>query len=323
MTLKTERPERWKRIAGTSGGVFLGAILLTAAIAKAVSPGAFAEQIQREGLDFLFPASVGVLIALALETALGLLLVLGLRRPAVLIPASALVAFFVFLTARNFYLVQLGLRDPTADCGCFGELWKRTPGEAFWQDLLILVPPLLLAFYARPRPHGNLLAWRTFVASLSAAVIAGFAWVNPDLRFVQAAQEIAASQVETGFSRTYDYVLVVDGQRQASEAVYQSQNPPAFLILTPTLSRPVLVEPRTGLARILSPEQVVRKAGDRVEVTGEIPETSVKFRLQQNGIAFSLSGHEFLLRDRTTADPEPRGGIHHPTSNRIAPSWWA
>ena len=33
-------------------------------------------------------------------------------------------------------------------CGCFGDLITRTPAEAFWQDLVLLLPPLLSPYLA-------------------------------------------------------------------------------------------------------------------------------------------------------------------------------
>ena len=120
---------------GTFGGAFLGIVLLVAVWAKALDPAAFVEQIHTEGLDgFLLPAQAVALIALALEAGLGLALVLGVRRKWVLVPATLLVAFFLFLTGRSWWLAAHGLRTDAASCGCFGNLVQRTPAEAFRQD---------------------------------------------------------------------------------------------------------------------------------------------------------------------------------------------
>ena len=102
--------------------MFLGLVLLVAAVAKALEPGAFAEQIRLEQLDFLFSVRTVTLIALALEVGLGTVLILGIRRLWVLFPATLLASFFLFLTGRNYWLVLNGLRDEDAACGCFGSL---------------------------------------------------------------------------------------------------------------------------------------------------------------------------------------------------------
>lgn len=165
---------------GTFGGAFLGCVLLFAVWAKALDPMAFADQIRLEGLDFLLPARAVALIALALEAGLGLALLLGVRRKWVLIPSVLLVAFFLFLTGRAWYLDANGLREAES-CGCFGNLVQRTPAEAFWQDLLLLVPPLALAFLGRDRRTRLFPPVRTAVAFLGAAAVAVFAWKAPEL----------------------------------------------------------------------------------------------------------------------------------------------
>ena len=166
---------------GTFAGAFLGVVLLIAVWAKMLDPTAFADQIRLEGLDFLFSAEAVALIALALETGLGLALLLGVRRKWVLIPAVLLVAFFLFLTGRAWYMTANGLRSEAESCGCFGNLVPRTPAEAFWQDLLMLVPPLGLAFLGRDRRTRLFPPVRTAVAFLGAAAVAVFAWKAPEL----------------------------------------------------------------------------------------------------------------------------------------------
>jgi uncharacterized membrane protein YphA (DoxX/SURF4 family) len=177
--------DRRPRLAwlGTAGGVFLGAVLLVAVWAKALDPAAFAEQIRIEGLDFLLSAQAVALIALALEAGLGLALLLGVRRLWVLVPAALLVAFFLFLTGRAWWMSAHGLREAEA-CGCFGNLVQRTPEEAFWQDLLLLVPALLLSFVGRGgqnRRSARFPTARVAAAAVAAVATALFAWRAPEL----------------------------------------------------------------------------------------------------------------------------------------------
>lgn len=143
------QPASWKRGLGTLGGVFLGLVLLVAAWGKIIDPVVFAEQIAIEGLDFMFSAHVVALIAICIEVALGTALLLGLRRLWVLLPAAGLTAFFLFLTGRHYVNFLRGIVDESVSCGCFGNLVIRTPAEAFWQDLFLLVPALLIAFMGR------------------------------------------------------------------------------------------------------------------------------------------------------------------------------
>jgi hypothetical protein len=165
---------------GTFAGAFLGCVLLVAVGAKALDPAAFAEQISLEGLDFVLPAQAVALIALALEAGLGLALLFGVRRNWVLISAAVLVAFFLTLTGRAWWLAANG-RAAEASCGCFGNLVQRTPAEAFWQDLLMLVPPLFLAFLGRDRRGPAFPPVRTAVAALGSLAVVVFAWRAPEL----------------------------------------------------------------------------------------------------------------------------------------------
>jgi uncharacterized membrane protein YphA (DoxX/SURF4 family) len=166
---------------GTFGGAFLGCVLLFAVWAKMIDPTAFAEQIKAEGLDGILPAQAIALIALALEAGLGLALLLGLRRLWVLVPTTLLVAFFLFLTGRAWWLDSQGLLENASSCGCFGNLVERTPAQAFWQDLLLLVPPLALAFLGRERRTRRFPPLRTAVAVLGTVAVLIFAWKAPAL----------------------------------------------------------------------------------------------------------------------------------------------
>lgn len=138
---------------GRLGGAVLGAVFLVAAFAKAFDARSFAEQIHAQGLDAWFGAWPGAgtlaYLMLAVETALGVLLLTGVRRAWVLVPAAALVVLFVVLTGRDAWRDAHGLLPADAACGCFGNLVERTPAQAFTQDLLMLVPALLLSFVGR------------------------------------------------------------------------------------------------------------------------------------------------------------------------------
>ena len=188
---RSEQVPAWRRALGTAAAVFLGAVLLVAAYAKAIDPEAFAEQMRTEGLTFGLPAMALALGALALEAGLGSALALAVRRLWVLVPAALLSAFFLLLTGRNWWLTETGRRDPDASCGCFGNLVERTPAEAFGQDLLLLGVPALLAFLGRPRGGPQVPALRTAAAALVAAAVAGFAWRAPELPLDDLATRLA------------------------------------------------------------------------------------------------------------------------------------
>ncbi len=171
----------WLRSLAGLGALFLGAVFLVAAWAKALDPMAFAAEIERRGLDLVLGASGVTLFALALEVFLGAALMLGIRRLYILLPTAALVVFFLFLTGQTYYQdLQGTLPEDDAGCGCFGKLVERTPAEAFWQDLLLMVPALVLAFVALPR-GAALPRWRLVATGLLTIAGTLFAWKAPEL----------------------------------------------------------------------------------------------------------------------------------------------
>jgi uncharacterized membrane protein YphA (DoxX/SURF4 family) len=163
-------------------GALLGAVLLVAAWAKLIDPISFAEQIGNEGLDFLLSAEMMAILAVGLEVGLGLALVLGLRKLWVLLPTGMLIVLFLSLTGRAYWLWSHGLLEDDAACGCFGNLVQRTPAEAFWQDLLLLVPLFALSWLGRNRAHGWALPPRRTI-TIAIVTVAGmiFAWRAPSL----------------------------------------------------------------------------------------------------------------------------------------------
>jgi hypothetical protein len=184
-------PRRFGRAIGTLGGCLLGAILLVAVWGKALDPAAFAQQIHADGLDRLLPARAVALLALALEAGIGLALLLAVRRLWVLVPASLLVAFFLLLNGRAYWLAAHGQAGAAASCGCFGNLVQRTPAEAFWQDLALLALPLALAFAGRDRDASRLPPVRTVLVALFAVAVPVFAWRAPELPLDDLATRLA------------------------------------------------------------------------------------------------------------------------------------
>lgn len=169
---------RFSRVAGYFGGALLGAVLLVAAVTKAIHPEGFVTEIAGLNLGLPLGARTVAFVVLGAEFLLGTLLLLGVRRAWVLAPATLLVVAFLGITGREYYRALHGLKPAEHGCGCFGALLERTPAEAFFQDLLLLVPTLALAFVARPR---GAVAGRTKIAL--AVLVAGLllAWRAPSL----------------------------------------------------------------------------------------------------------------------------------------------
>jgi uncharacterized membrane protein YphA (DoxX/SURF4 family) len=158
----------------------LGLVLLVATFAKALDPQSFAEMLQSQGLTFGLPPMAAAVLALAVEGGLGLLLVLGVRRRWSLSAVTLLVVGFVALNGWEWWRAAHGAA-PAAGCGCFGNLVQRSPAAAFWQDLAMLVPLLLLSWLALPRGSRALPPRRTAAVAVGIAAIALLAWRAPAL----------------------------------------------------------------------------------------------------------------------------------------------
>lgn len=169
----------WRESLAACGGGLLGGVLLVGAWAKIFNPASFAESIAAEGLDFLLPAFLVAVAALGIEIVLGSALLLGLRQRWVLGSSAALVAFFLFLTGRAYRRDLQGIVVEDTSCGCFGNLLERTPAQAFWQDLFLLLPALLLCFLA-VGSQGSSRKRMTIVAAVGVVGMA-FAWRAPHL----------------------------------------------------------------------------------------------------------------------------------------------
>lgn len=290
----------WRGWISLAGALILGAVLLVAGYAKLLEPGAFAEQIRLEKLDFLFSASTVAIIALGLEVGLGVALLLGVRSLWILVPSSALVAFFVFLTGRNYWLVSQGLRDPDATCGCFGSLLERSPSEAFWQDMLLLVPPLLLALFMGRDHWLEFPGKRILVALIAGLITVAFAWNSSDLHFAEEAARIADSVESSDFHLSNRYQLKIDGKTAETTRIYESASNPAILVLGSEIQGGILIDPRDRNVRRLD-DVTGEDSGFKIEEAESYPSLG-EFQLTPKGIAFQLEGREVLLSFRDRED---------------------
>ena len=277
--------------------MLLGVVFLVAAVSKAWNPddfGAFIDQIRLEELDFLFTAVQVAMIALALEIALGTALLLGVRHLAVLLPTAALVVFFLFLTGRNYWLVSQGLREP-GSCGCFGSLIERTPAEAFWQDLLLMVPLMLLCFRGRPK-SGGVPKRRLGLALLAALGVSLWASRSPDIEYIEAAHRLGSLAETSRFAASSSYSLTIDGVPDEQARVYESEGAGGFLIQVPRLEKPLLMDLRSSTVRSIDPDSVRTVSEDALELL-DSPQggEETPFAPGDGGVRFELGGQTFML----------------------------
>ena len=291
----------WRAFLGLAGCIILGALLLVAAWSKAAGLLSFAEEIHADGLDFFLSAGTVALIALALEAGLGLALLLGIRRFWLLAPVSLLVLFFLLLNGRNYWLVSHGLRKETSSCGCFGSLLARTPGQAFWQDLLMLLPPLLLALWGRERSARRWPRIRLALAAVSAVGVVGYAVKTSDLRLIEVATQSKPGAAQV-FQRNGDYLLVLDGREVPEAETYYSDQSLTFLIMTPQMPSVILVRPATSAVETVKPGMVDKKGNGRAELrSNPAARSQGQFQVVSDAITFKVDGHDVQLKNKPQA----------------------
>lgn len=175
-------PGAWFRMAAYLCAALVGAILLFSGVAKAIRVEAFAEAVEALHLGSVQPVPAGwglplAYLALLLEVALGVLLLLGYRGGKVLGAAAGLLVFFVGVTALQW------IGGTEGGCGCFGAIVERSPKEEFFWDLgyLALLAPALLALVhpalASARPDGRASRGRAVVTALLLGLALGSCFV--------------------------------------------------------------------------------------------------------------------------------------------------
>ncbi len=286
---------RRDRVLGKTACIFLGGILLFASYAKLLEPGGFVEQINLEGLDFWWSATWVAVAAIFLETCLGILLLLGVTNRVVLAWTALLALFFLYLTGQNYWLVSQGLRDPETACGCFGDLIQRTAGEAFWQDLLMLGLPLIVA--ARLLPGSlHFPLYRSMIAvGLSILVALGMAR-SPSLVAAGDALHFAAEGARETVLLPIPATVFVDDQEDAAAEVFLAEGSASFVLVSDSLSHLIVLDPRQRGFKAFGRERLLAESGGGwrlAEASDSVAEGN--FEMAPDGIRLSVDGRSVRL----------------------------
>lgn len=282
------------------GAVFLGAVLIVAAIGKVLDPIVFVEQIRNEGLDGVLSANAVALWALALEMGLGTALLLGVRHLLVLVPTSAMVAFFVFLTGKTYWLVYTGQMEDSYSCGCFGVFLQRTAAEAFWQDLLLLVPATLLAWACRKAWTTKTPYKRLAVGAIAAIGIVLYTVAVPGLP-AGGGDVIAEVEQPSGgaFRLSTQFALVVDGEEVPEARILESSVTLQMIVLTDLFKSAAVLDIRTSGVEEVAKKFVVGGEDATADLAaGYSGLASGKFEMTGEGLSFQFEGHPTELRHR-------------------------
>jgi len=112
-----------------------------------------------------------------------------------------------------------------------------------------------------------------------------------------------AAQTETpplsSFLLQDDYLVVIDAAEDAEGQVFFSQSARAYLVITPTLSSPVLMWPRSGNLEKVNLMKVDKQPNGSINLLpGAGTGTIGKFEATQATIRFEVDGHQLELKTR-------------------------
>jgi uncharacterized membrane protein len=152
----------------------LGGVLVLSGGIKALDLNLFVHQVQSYGL-FTQPqlTALTAWVITTLECFLGAALLCNYRPRPVLNLTLLLLVVFTFLT------LYAALQGSVEDCGCFGALVKRTPGQAAMEDGVLLIL-CVIAKRGIPTGSGPGAWWRALIAiglSLFGALLPFFSGV--------------------------------------------------------------------------------------------------------------------------------------------------
>lgn len=141
------------------GPIFVGATFLWTGAIKAIAPHVFREHLGRLGwvpgrwIPYIVPAAAG------LETAWGMVLILGIL-PAVALPLTALL--LVAFTGVSWWGVKSG---HTTDCGCYGGYVVPSIGQSVTLNGAFIA--LVLLAWVAGAPAASVTEWKIIVTILT------------------------------------------------------------------------------------------------------------------------------------------------------------
>lgn len=196
---------RWRQLGARALETLMGGILLIAGLLKAWEPLNFVQQIT----DYKIITAPGVVkvlawVMIAIECGIGMALVVGFRRRLMVPLACGL--FVIFLGTIGWAWAS----GATADCGCFGSWVKRTPAEAFAEDLVMLAA-LVAAWFMNRQEANNYRQLR--LGLVAVAVIAGLGitgWASQSARQSSDPAVRLQAQSQSPFSNVTVALVPVD-----------------------------------------------------------------------------------------------------------------
>lgn len=183
---------------GAGARILMGIVFIIAGLAKSFEPVVF----YWEAISYVELLEVNrdawpqigrlALVLAPFEVLVGAALVLGWRPRWTFPAATGMMVFFVLITGLAW------LKDADIDCGCFGTLAKRTPGEALAEDVLMLA--LLGVAWRWGTTRWSAVSWAS--AGRVALGVGGIALALLLFRFAPESERITSSDLKPGVRLT-------------------------------------------------------------------------------------------------------------------------
>lgn len=114
-----------------------------------------------------------------------------------------------------------------------------------------------------------------------------------------AGAQMPSDSVLRDFQRNGDYVLLVDGKHVPAAEIYSNDRLPAFLILTSTLSSPVLLTPRNGTVESVHIMKVAKQPDGSVDLLADAVLGQVgRYAMDGQNVTFTLEGKKVSLNPK-------------------------
>ena len=112
----------------------------------------------------------------------------------------------------------------------------------------------------------------------------------------QPAPQPAVDAVLKDFSRTGKFLLMVNGKPVPAYEIYQNENLPAYLILSPSLPSAVLLTAGTMQVETVPAAKIVRQKDGTVGLAADAqPKPQGQFKLEGNRVVFAADGRQGSL----------------------------
>lgn len=135
------------------------------------------------------------------------------------------------------------------------------------------------------------------LAALLLAVTTAFAAAAPPAKpAAPAAKPAAVDNVLNGFTRTGEYLLMVNGKPVPAAEIYRNDRLPAYLIVTPAFPNPVLLMAGSMTVETVAAPKLLRQPDGTMAVAADAETRQQgKFTLQGDKVAFASEGRKATL----------------------------